>query len=396
MFSRVSFGLLFLLVFTFSASAQSGEEPEDPRKLSFLECDWGLLTVEEPTEPPAIYLDIGSPADYSAVGSTFTVSGTGAGLFEGNVIVTVTPSGSDSKLFEGTTILQSQEPGGAGEWSIEVNLGNVAESTVVFVDAYSTSPDDGSTTAFDDLRLNANSKVGLPYVEIARPYFGEGVPNFQMPIDGMAGGAFENNIVVQVQNFATGDVLVETPVTVQTDDAGGSGRFSTMVDFDAEPGTPIEIHAFQPPVADGEEVTVSDVAFAIVDPLGRTYERILNVRRDDPILGAEDVCAIARAEFDNTNIAPLTVSDVAVFELIAPTPLVNLSVHAMGSSHCSAPLRSRITNMDNAFDIEVYLDTTYPAACTADLAPITQRLALGTLPSPDYTITVNGTPVEYK
>lgn len=29
-------------------------------------------------------------------------------------------------------------------------------------------------------------------------------------------------------------------------------------------------------------------------------------------------------------------------------------------------------------------------ACTMDLAPITQRLSLGTLPNPDYTITANG------
>ncbi len=378
---------------TFRAFAQSEEQPEDPRLLSYRVCDWGLITIEEPTEQPAIFIDITSPADYSAVDSTFTISGTGAGLFEGNVIVEVSAIGGDV-LFTGTTTVQAETVEAVGSWSLDIDLGEVEEATPVFIRVYSESPEDGSTVAFDSLRLNANAEFGLPYVDIIHPSMGAGVPSFLLQVDGMAGAIFENNIAIEVRDFATGDVLAETFATVQTDELGGSGSFSAEVDFEAAPGTAIEILAYQPPVADGEEIAVSDIAFAIINPLAQTYERILNIQRDDPILGAPDICEIARAEFDNENIDPLDVNDVTVFAAIAPTPLVNLSIQAAGSSNCPTPLRTRITNTDNAFDIDIYRDTTQPVACTADLAPITQRISLGTLPNPDYTITVNGQAVE--
>ncbi|MCK6581126.1 MAG: Gmad2 immunoglobulin-like domain-containing protein [Anaerolineae bacterium] len=389
--SLFTFLLVFLAVFT--AAAQSDEQPEDPRTLSFQVCDWGLIVIEHDTEQPAIFIHIDSPADYSAVGSAFTVSGTGAGLFEGNVIVEVSQFGGDV-LFTGTTVLQTEAVDAVGTWSLDIDLGELAEVTPIFIRVYSESPEDGSTVAYDDIRLNANAEFGLRYVELTSPRFGEGVPSFLMQVEGMAGGAFENNLVIEVRDFASKDVLAETFATVQTEDVGGSGTFSAEVSFDAEPGTGVEVYAYQPAVADGEEVEISDIEFAIVYPLARTYDRILNVRRDDPILGAQDVCATAEAEFDNENIMPLVVNDVTVFEMITPTPLVNLSVQAAGSSVCPAPLRTRITNTDNAFNIEIYRDTSQPAACTMDLAPITQRLSLGTLPNPDYTITVNGELVE--
>jgi hypothetical protein len=376
-----------------STVAQSDEQPEDPRTLSYQVCDWGLITIEEPTEQPAVFLDIDSPADYSAVDSAFTVSGTGAGLFEGNVIVEVSQFGGDV-LFTGAAVLQAETVEAVGSWSLDIDLGELTEATPIFIRVYSESPEDGSTVAFDSLRLNANAEFGLPYVDITTPMYGAGVPNFMMQIEGMAGAIVENNIVIEVRDFATGDVLAETFATVQTDELAGSGSFSAEVDFEAAPGTAIEIVAYQPQVADSDEIDVSDIAFAIVNPLAQTYERILNIQRDDPILGAEDLCAVAEAEFGNQTITPLAINDVTVFAAIAPTPLVNLSIQAAGSSVCPAPLRTRITNTDNAFAIEIYRDATQPVACTADLAPFTQRLSLGTLPNPDYTITVNGEVVE--
>jgi hypothetical protein len=393
MLKQTLFAFLLVFLAAFTAAAQSDEQPEDPRTLSYQVCDWGLIVIEHPTEQPSVFIDIDSPVDYSAVDSAFTVSGTGAGLFEGNVIVEVSAFGGDV-LFTGTTVLQAEELGAVGDWSLDIDLGELAEATQIFIRAYSESLEDGSTVAFDSLRLNANAEFGLPFVDITTPMYGAGVPNFMMQIEGVAGAIFENNIVIEVRDFATGDVLAETFATVQTDELAGSGSFSTEVDFDAEPGTAIEIHAYQPAVADGEAVDVSDTAFAYVNPLAQTYARILNLRHDDPILGAEDSCGVAEAEFDNETITPLVINDVTVFAYIAPTPLVNLSIQAAGSSVCPAPLRTRITNTDNAFAIELYRDASQPVACTMDLAPFTQRLTLGTLPNPDYTITVNDEPVE--
>ncbi|MCK6581362.1 MAG: Gmad2 immunoglobulin-like domain-containing protein [Anaerolineae bacterium] len=394
MLNRTLLALLLVFLAAFSAAAQSDEQPEDPRTLSYQVCDWGLIVIEHATEQPAIFIDIDSPADYSAVGSAFTVSGTGAGLFEGNVIVEVSAYGGDV-LFTEPTVLRAEAVDAVGTWSLDIDLGDVAEATQIFIRAYSESPEDGSTIAFDSLRLNANAEFGLRYVEITNPIFGAGVPSFLMKIGGMAGGAFENNLVIEVRDFATREVLAETFATIQTEDLGGSGAFSAEVDFDAEPGTEIEVVAYHPQVGEGDEIDdVSAVAFAIIDPLAQTYDRILNVRRDDLIMAQVNPCAAAEAEFDNSSIDLLVVNDVFVFETMSMMPLVNLSIQAAGSSVCPAPLRARITNIDNAFDIELYRDASQPVACTMDLAPITQRLSLGTLPNPDYTITVNGQAVE--
>ncbi|MBZ0291188.1 MAG: Gmad2 immunoglobulin-like domain-containing protein [Anaerolineae bacterium] len=384
--------LVGLLLMSIGVSAQSEEIPEPLR--SYLICDWGLLTTEQSTEQPPIFIQIDSPADYSAVeGSRFTISGTGAGLFEGNIIVEVS-NDSGEMLFEGTTVLQAEEMGAAGEWSIDIDLGDLSEATPVFVTVYSTSPRDGSTVAIDTLRLNVMSTFGLPYVEITTPTFGAGVLNSPLLVEGMAGSAFENNIVIEVQDFETGDILAESPATIQTEDMGGSGPFSVELSFDAEPGTAIQVYAYQPAVADTDEITVSDVQFAIVSPLAQTYDRFLTVRRDDYIASAEDICAVAEAEFDNENIQPLVINNVVIMSTRSMMPLVNVNIEAAGSSNCPAPLRTRTTRSDNDFDIEVYIDTSEPVPCTADLAPIPVQVSLGTLPSPDFSVMVNGESAE--
>ncbi|MEZ4669707.1 MAG: Gmad2 immunoglobulin-like domain-containing protein [Anaerolineae bacterium] len=379
---------LLLLALTAVVSAQSGAAPE-PR-LSYIVCDWGLITIEESTGQPSSYIHITFPTDYSAVeGSTFTLSGTGAGLFEGNVIVEVVAEG-DVPLFNGTTVLQTQEPGSAGDWSIDVDLGTLEQATRVVARVYSTSPEDGSTVAYDSLRLNANSSFGLPYVKLTNPTVGAGVSTNLLLVEGMAGAAFENNIVVEVKDAQTGETLASTPATIQTDELGGSGPFSVEVSFDAEPGTGITITASQPSVAVTDTGDMADYGYAIVNPLGRTYERLLMVRSDDPILGAKDVCAITRSEFENAHIQPLIINNVTVLATRSMMPLVQVSIDAAGSSNCPSPLRTRTVRTDDTYAIETYLDITQPAACTTDLSPIPLQVSLGTLPNPDFKVTVNG------
>jgi len=392
MVSRLLLVLVLLLSIVGAVAAQSEEQPEDPRILSFTVCDWGLLAVEQVTEQADSYLTIAEPADYSGVaGSSFTLSGTGAGLFEGNVIVEVTNDNGDV-LFSGTTTLQGADPTAEGTWSLDVTT-DVTEATPVFLRVYSESPDDGSTVAFASLRLNLNSEFGLSYVDITSPQYGAAIPNYLLTITGTAGALFENNLEVEVRDFATGTVLAETFATVETDELGGSGPFTAEISYESEFGAGIEVVVSQPPMNEGD-AEVSDITFAVVDPLAQSYPRILNVRSDDPILGTEELCAVAGAEFDNENIQPLTINDVTVFQTMSMLPLVNLSVDAAGSSNCPAPLRSRIVNTDNAFDIVIYRDVTQPVPCTMDLVPLPQRLSLGTLSSPDFTITINGQPVE--
>lgn len=391
---RIWMAMIVFVLAGIPVMAQDDDMDDMPEsRMLYLICDWGLLTVEESTVPGPIFIDIDSPADYSAVESTFTVSGTGAGLFEGNVIVEASVQG-EAPFFEGTTVLQAEELGAVGDWSIDIDASELEPATPVFVAVYSTSPEDGSTVAFDTLRLNANAEFGLRYVDITTPEFSAGVSTSPLLIEGMAGGAFENNIVIEVLDFESGDVLAETFATIETDEIGGSGAFSAEVMVDADPGTELEIYAYQPAIADDDEIEASDVQFIIASPLSIIYERYLLIDRDDPIYGAEDVCAVAEAEFENETINPLVINDVQILSTMSMLPAVNLSIEAAGSSNCPAPLRARTVRDGDTFNIEVYYDVTEPVPCTADLGPIPVRLSLGTLPDPDYTIIINGEPVE--
>lgn len=122
---RILFLVSILCVFALPALAQEGGEDTPEPQRSYLICDWGLLTIEKSTEQPEIFINIESPTDYSGVmDSIFTLAGTGAGLFEGNVIVQISLQGGDV-VFEGTTVLQSEEFGDAGDWSIDVD-GDIA------------------------------------------------------------------------------------------------------------------------------------------------------------------------------------------------------------------------------------------------------------------------------
>jgi hypothetical protein len=390
---KLRMSILISLVLTLAAPAFAQDASTAEPQLSYFVCDWGLLTIEQPTEPPAIYIEIDSPANFSAVeGTSFTVSGTGAGLFEGNIVVEATANGE--VVFSQPTTLQSEEVGGMGAWSIDIDLGELEGATPVFISAYSESPEDGTTIAADNIDLNVNSEFGLPFVDITTPTYRAGVSTIPLLIEGNAGGAFENNIVIEVRDSATDAILAETFATVSTDDIGGSGPFSAEVTVDAEPGTAIVIRAYQPPVEDGAEITVVDSEVAVVSPLAQTYDRFLIVRSGDPIISSEQVCTAGAAEFDNTNINPLVINSVQVLSTRSMLPLVNVSIEAAGSSNCPSPLRTRTVRDGDTLNIEIYYDTTQPAACTADLSPITQRVSLGTLPNPDYTITVNGEPVE--
>lgn len=392
MIFRTLITICALLLAISSVAAQDMDNTSEPR-LSYMVCDWGLLTIEHPTEQPDIFITIDSPANYSAVDATsFTVAGQGAGLFEGNVVVEVTADGD--VLFVEPTVLQADEIGAVGDWSLDVELGELDAATLITVTASSPSPADGSLIAIDQIQLSANSEIGLPFVEITRPIGSAGVSASPLLIEGIAGGAFENNIVIEVRDTATGDLLTETFATVNTDTIAGSGPFSTEVDLEVDPGTGISVSAYQSAITDADEVTITDTQFAVVSPLAQSYDRFLTIRPDDPLNMSDDVCSAAASEFDNESINPLVINDVQVMSTMSMMPLVNVNIDAAGSSNCAAPRRTRIERDGNSFAIEIYDDATEAFPCTADLAPFVQRVSLGTLPDPDYIITVNGESVD--
>lgn len=392
--------LIAILLFAFTvpgllAQDEEGEGMEEMPEpaLSYFVCEWGLLVAEATTEQPDIFITIDSPEAYSGVeGTSFTLSGTGAGLPEGNVAVQVT--GNGEVLFEGATVLDTEEIGGEGEWSLEVDLGELDNATAVFVEAFSTSPADGSMLAVDGINLNVNSEFGLSFVDITTPTYRAGVSTSPLLIEGMAGAIFENNVVIEVRDVETDEMLVETFATVETEELAGMGPFSTEVMLELETGTAIEVIAYQPDMSGMGEVSAIDREIVVASPLAQSYDRYLYVSAADPVVGSELPCAGGELEFENENKNPLAINDVTVISTRSMTPLVNVSIEAAGSSNCPAPLRTQIIRDESTYNIEVYLDTTEPVPCTADLVPIPVRVSLGTLPDDQYTITVNGEVVE--
>ncbi|GAB1422141.1 hypothetical protein MASR2M15_23540 [Anaerolineales bacterium] len=368
--------------------AQSGATTPPP--MTYLFCDWGLLMIDESTNSPTPFLKIESPAYYSAVeGNQLMLSGTGGGLFENNIVVEVS-SFEGNVLFEGTTMLNTESVGGEGTWSIDIDLGAIEPNTETYASVYSTSPADGGVSAYETVQVNMNSSYGLPYVTITQPLSGATVMSAPLVVEGMAGGAFENNIVIEIRDYETGNPIAETYATIETDEMGGSGAFRVELDIEAELGSNLEIFAYQPDMQDGDDIRAWDMSVVSVDTLAQSYDRILVIKADDPLLWTDDLCGATGAEFDHEDHAPLLINDVMVQESKSMTPLVNLSIDAAGSSLCADPIRIRVERTENQYEVEVYRDLSDSSACTDDLAPIPLIVSLGTQPNPDFTIRVNG------
>jgi heat shock protein HslJ len=101
--------------------------------------------MEESPDMTTSYIRIESPANGAMLtsGQPVTVSGMGAGLFEGNVVVQVLDA-NGSQLAMQATILQSPEAGtgGEGPWSVELTFSVDAPGAGKIV-AFSPSPKDG-------------------------------------------------------------------------------------------------------------------------------------------------------------------------------------------------------------------------------------------------------------
>ncbi len=97
--------------------------------------------------PVQASITITEPADGSTIAnpSSFTVSGTGQGLFENTVVVQATDS-SGNVLAEVATTVNASEPGGAGSWSVTLSV-DVPAETIGRIIAFSQDPSTGGTAA---------------------------------------------------------------------------------------------------------------------------------------------------------------------------------------------------------------------------------------------------------
>lgn len=389
---RIKLLIVTMLCAAFGAGVVSAQddtlERHEPRQ-SYQACDWGLLIIEQHTNPDATFIDITAPAANSGVPSSFTVSGDAYGIFENQFALFVT-SLDATELFHSVAIVDTDEVAGRGTWSVDVELGDIDPATRIVVHAYADSPADGSILAEDVVYLSANSQFGLPYIDIVTPASGDGVST-PLIVEGTAGALFENSFVLEVTDIG-GNILDQLPVMFDAPDIGLSGPWSAVLDFATEaPGMPVIIRAYALSMADGEGIVAEDSAQVTVDLMLVHHERILVVQAGDPLTQDDDICAATGAEFDNTAISPVHVTAVTAMQTRSMPPQATLLVDIETPSMCQMPLRLRLTSDGDAYSGDVYYDTANgEGICTRDIRPSVIRVPLGVQPSGVFTATVNG------
>lgn len=131
------------LIFAFSTSPQDGSIVAS----ASVEVTYGeeksvssQISISEPEDGET--LDLSKPV---------TVKGLGEGLFEGNVVVQALDEG-EKVIVERPTTMSTDEPGGAGKWSVELEV-DVTPGSIGAIRAYSPSPEDGSVMAEDKVSV---------------------------------------------------------------------------------------------------------------------------------------------------------------------------------------------------------------------------------------------------
>jgi hypothetical protein len=232
-----------------------------------------LIAITEPDQGQVV--DIDQPVQ---------ISGKGAGLPEGNVVVEVLDA-QGNQLAQAPTILQGPNvgTGGEGTWSIELSI-DVEPGTAGRIRAYSTSPLDGSVIAEDVVEVSLGRTAAVqPYIRIDEPTQGA-LLDISEPVGvrGSGAGLIEGNVVVEALD-AQGNLLAQQPTTLQGPDVGtgGEGTWSTELSIEAEPGTAGRIRAYNPSPLDGSIVAEASVEVS----LGQTPAVESYIRIDSPAQG---------------------------------------------------------------------------------------------------------------
>ncbi len=197
-----------------------------------------------PTPPPpqGRYLTISSPTNGQVVPLIFTVSGTGAGLFENNVVVSAFTNGGQLLAQVPTTMqVPGGNTGGAGTWQTSLTV-NVAPGTAGYVEAASPQ----SNVQPVRVSVTYGSGQTTPFIAIQAPANNTTVVS-PFTVSGTGAGLFENNVVVSAFTNG-GQLLAQVPTTMQVPggNAGGSGTWQTSLTVSVAPGTAGFIEAASP------------------------------------------------------------------------------------------------------------------------------------------------------
>ncbi len=239
------------------------------------------------TEPVRAYLQINEPVQGAVLDITqpVGVSGTGAGLPEGNVVVQAIDS-RGNVLAEQPTTLQGPDvgTGGEGTWRVELTI-QAEPGTAGRIVAFSRSPADNSTIAEASVEVSLGRTPAVqPYIRIDEPAQGAVLDiERRVRVSGSGAGLPEGNVVVQAID-RDGNVLAEQPTTLQGRDVGtgGEGTWQVELTIQTEPGMAGRIVAFSKSPADNSTIAEDGVEVSF----GRTPAVEPYLLIDEPAEGA--------------------------------------------------------------------------------------------------------------
>ena len=190
-----------------------------------------------PTPPQQRYLTMTFPTAGVALPTTWTATGTGAGLFEGNVVVAAFTN-AGVQLDQRATTLQGSNvgAGGAGTWSVSLTT-NVAPGTPGYVVA--SSPQ--SNVAQVRVAVTYGQNPGVPFIAITSPV-ADAILQPTFNVTGVGSGLGQGAVVVHARN-SVGTVLAQASTTVP----GGNGQWSVVLTVNTPPNTAGVIFVFWQP-----------------------------------------------------------------------------------------------------------------------------------------------------
>ena len=186
------------------------------------------------------------------------VSGTGTALPENNVVVRAVDENGNVLVEQPTTV--DAELGGSGPWTVTLAV-EAGENSTGRIEAFSTSPADGSTMAQVSVNVVYGAAAAAqPAITVTSPQPDEVVDPAQIVVSGTGTALPENNVVVRAVD-ENGNVLVEQPTTVDAE-LGGSGPWTVTLAVEAGENSPGRIEAFSTSPADGS--TMAQVSVNVV------------------------------------------------------------------------------------------------------------------------------------
>jgi hypothetical protein len=219
--------------------------------------------------PPVVQpaLQITSPAAYANLPPTFSVTGTGQGLYAGGLVVRAQTS-TGTILVDRPVTLQGSNvgSGGAGSFSATLTV-NVATATPGFIVAF--APQTPTAAAVSVPVTFLPGAPSQPLIQITSPTANSTLPA-TFTVTGQAQGLNGPNLTVRAE-ATDGSPLAQQPLALQGPGAAtGTGTFSVQLTVSGAVATPgrIIVSAPQTPAAQAASVTVT---FAGTTPGGPVY-----------------------------------------------------------------------------------------------------------------------------